>query len=81
MSKIIAHSTSIPKGASKAHYLVQCLHRYEWIVKFAPKICLKTGLDLQLIFGEEYQIAQDMVKLLPSKIDRMCYLGESGLSL
>jgi hypothetical protein len=81
MSKVIPHSSCLPKGASKAIYLVACLHRYEWIVKFAPRICSKRGLDISSVFGEEFQIAKDMVKLLPSKIDRMTYLGESGLSL
>ena len=33
------------------------------------------------IFGDEYQICQDMVQLLPPKIDRMHFLGEKGLSL
>lgn len=89
MSKIIAHSTSLPTTTSsglgadriRAYFLIACLYRYEWILKFAPKICQRRGIDIHDVFGEEFQICQDMVKLLPSKIDRMCYLGESGLSL
>lgn len=81
MSKVVAHPTSLPPGGSRAHFLVACLHRYEWIVKFAPRICQKHNIPISQVFGEEFQIAQDMVKLLPSKIDRVCYMGESGLSL
>jgi hypothetical protein len=83
VSKIIAHPLVLPsdRPADRAHYLVACLHRYEWLVRFAPRICDRRGVALTDIFGEEYQICQDMVKLLPSKIDRMCYMGESGLGL
>jgi hypothetical protein len=38
-------------------------------------------VDLKDYFSEEMKICQDLVKLLPSKIDRMNYLGEGGLSL
>lgn len=83
MSKIVAHVTSLPttNTVNRAHFLVACLHRYEWLIKFVPKICLRRGILIEDIFQEEYKICQDMVKLLPSKIDRMLYLGESGLTL
>jgi hypothetical protein len=88
MSKIVTHPSSMPPSSSSSSdsanrglYLVAGLHRYEWIVKFAPKIAERRGMNLSDFFREEYQIAQDMMKLLPSKIDRMCYMGESGLAL
>jgi hypothetical protein len=79
LSKII--TTAAESNQHRAHYLVVALKRYEWLVKFAPKICKKRGLDVEEIFGEEWKICKEMVSLLPSKIDRMCYLGEKGLSL
>lgn len=83
MSKIIAHPSVLPstRPTDRAYYLVQCLRRYEWLARFAPRICTRRGLSLPEIFGDEYRICEDMVKLLPSKIDRMCYMGESGLGL
>ncbi len=57
----------------------------QWIAsrlaEFAPRICQRRGVDLKDYFSEEMKICQDLVKLLPSKIDRMNYLGEGGLSL
>ena len=79
LSKVI--TTSADSNVSRAHYLVIALRRYEWLVNFAPKICAKRGLNIDETFAEELKICRDMVNLLPSKIDRMCYLGEKGLSL
>lgn len=83
MQKVIPYSGILPSSmpADRAFYLVQCLSRYDWLLKIAPRLCEKRELDLMSIFPEEIQICREMVNLLPSKIDRMCYLGESGLSL
>lgn len=86
MSKVIATTPFLPPAdsadkAQRAHYLVHCLRRYQWLAKFAPAICAKRDLSLTETFGEEHKICEEMVRLLPSKIDRMCFLGESGLSL
>lgn len=84
MSKVIATSTFLPPEDGpqrRAHFLVACLRRYEWLAKYATKLCAKRALDLSQTFGEEHKICEEMVRLLPSKIDRMCFLGESGLSL
>jgi hypothetical protein len=84
MSKVISTTAFLPPNstaAQRGHYLVACLRRYEWLAKFATKICTKRGMSLEDTFGEEHKICEEMVKLLPSKIDRMCFLGESGLSL
>jgi hypothetical protein len=84
MSKVIATPSFLPPGsgpAQRAHYMVACLRRYQWLEKFAVKICDKRGVAVGDVFGEEHKICEEMVRLLPSKIDRMCFLGESGLSL
>lgn len=84
MSKVIATPAYLPPNsgaAQRAHYTVACLRRYEWLDKFAVKICSLRGLKMEDVFGEEHKICGEMTRLLPSKIDRMCFLGESGLSL
>jgi hypothetical protein len=87
LTKTIPSSEFLPPAApgatvsNRAHFLVAALRRYEWLSRFVPKICERRGVDVSTVFGEEWTICQDMVKLLPSKIDRMMYLGESGLSL
>lgn len=93
MSKIIPTALYLPptttttttkkKAAepNRAHYLVACLRRYEWLCKFTKQLCARRGLVINDVFGDELRICEEMVRLLPSKIDRMCYLGESGLSL
>lgn len=84
MSKVIATAAYLPPNsgnAQRAHYMVACLRRYEWLNKFAVKICGLRGLQIDEVFGEEHKICVEMTRLLPSKIDRMCFLGESGLSL
>lgn len=88
MSKVIATPAYLPPSASasvaasqRAHFLVHCLRRYQWLAKFAPALCSKRELSLEETFGEEHKICEEMVRLLPSKIDRMCFLGEGGLTL
>lgn len=84
MSKVIVTPAFLPAGSGpsqRAHYMVGCLRRYEWLAKFAVKICAARGVPVDEVFGEEHKICEEMVRLLPSKIDRMCFLGESGLSL
>lgn len=84
MSKIIATPQYLPPNstaAQRGYYLIAIMKRYDWLRKFAIKICLKHNMSLKDTFGDEHLICEEMVKLLPSKIDRMCFLGESGLSL
>lgn len=85
LSKVIATKAYWPpgpnEGSCKTHFLVSCLRRYGWLSKFAPKICEMRGLNVSDVFREELKICQDMVELLPSKIDRMCFQGEGGLTL
>jgi hypothetical protein len=87
MSKVICTPSFLPPApagaatSNRAHFMVQCLRRYEWLNKFAPKLCARRGAELSEQFGEEHKICEEMVRLLPAKIDRMCFMGESGLSL
>lgn len=78
---ITAPGALATKTTPKGVYLIQCLKRYSWLQVFVPKICLRRGIEINAVFGEEYNICVEMAKLLPSKIDRMCFLGESGLTL
>jgi hypothetical protein len=80
MSKTIPTADYCPKE-DRTFFMQQCLKRYEWIAIFAPKLCTSKGVDISECFSEELGICKDMVNLLPSKIDRMRYKGESGLSL
>ncbi|KAJ1419444.1 KIF-1 binding protein C terminal-domain-containing protein [Ochromonadaceae sp. CCMP2298] len=81
LSKVISTAAFWPPSGQRTHFLVCCLRRYEWLSAFAPKICEKRGVKIEETFSEEHKIVQEMVRLLPSKIDRMTFLGESGLSL
>jgi len=79
LSKVIVDPSSIVTQTSGADYLVASLHRYTWLFKYANNLCKKKSIDINTIFGEEIQICSDMINLLPSKIDRMHFLGEGGL--
>lgn len=85
LSKVVATPPFWPPGSigtgQRTHYMVACLRRYEWLRQFTPRLCGRHQLDVKREFGEEHRIVLEMCRLLPSKIDRMCYLGESGLSL
>lgn len=64
-----------------AYFLTASLRRYQWLHAFALDVCLKKGLDIEEVFGEELAICENMKELLPAKIDRMHWHGESGLSI
>jgi KIF-1 binding protein C terminal len=84
MSKIILDNSSSGGSSinrNKADYLVASLHRYDWLSKYSIQLCLKKSLDIDTVFGAEVKICNDMVELLPSKIDRMHFHGESGLTI
>ena len=53
------------------------LRGYEWLVKMAPAICEMKNVNLEEVFGEEYQICKDFAELLLGKINRIVYQGES----
>jgi hypothetical protein len=84
LSKVVAPShnnNNNNNNSDKAYYLVQALKRYQYLSHYAPRLCEKRGLTVSEIFSEEYNICNEMTSLLPGKIDRICYMGESGLSL
>jgi KIF-1 binding protein C terminal len=78
LSKVISQADS---KEGRAGHLVASLHRYDWLSKFGKQLCVRKGADLEDLFGAEMRICTDMVELLPSKIDRMHFRGESGLSI
>lgn len=59
--------------------MVSSLHRYQWLLQQSPRICEHKKVALEDVFQEESKICSEMIALLPSKIDRMHYLGEGGL--
>ena len=69
------------RNRSKTDYLVSSLHRYDWLSKYSIQLCLRKSLDIDAVFGAEVKICNDMVELLPSKLDRMHFHGESGLTI
>ncbi len=79
LSKIMSPVGTETKERSQ--WLVGCLRKYQWLAKFSRGLCERKGVDVQAVFGQELQVCDDMISLLPSKIDRMHFLGESGLTL
>lgn len=71
---------SLP-AATRSEPLVAALKIYDWLVKYTLTLCARKQLEVGDVFREEYQICQDMVSLLPPKIDRMHYRGEKGLTI
>jgi hypothetical protein len=65
----------------RAEPLVETLKRYQWLSKYARALCQRKGVKIEEMFGDEIKICDDMVALLPAKIDRMHFLGDSGLTL
>jgi hypothetical protein len=78
-SKVIADPAAPPR--ERAEYLVATLRRYQWLSKYARALAQRKNIDLQAVFGAELNVCDDMITLLPSKIDRMHFHGESGLSI
>ena len=61
--------------------MIASMQRYEWLVRFAPKLASAKGIELADVFADEYNICVEMAQLLPSKIHRMHYMGETGFEL
>ncbi len=81
--RLVSKMISLPSepASERAGYFVSSLKHYEWLLKFAHKLCDQKQVKIDEVFTDEVNICQDMVGLLPSKINRMHYGGESGLSL
>ena len=55
------------------------LRKYTWLNSVTCSLCEKKELQLEDTFLNESVICKEMMALLPSKIDRMHYLGESSV--
>ncbi len=62
----------------KAQFLVASLKRYEWLVKAVPKYCTLKDVAIDEVFKTEFDLCKEMVTLLPSRIDRVHYLGSDS---
>lgn len=73
---------NMPSNQGHVYFIAASLRKYEWLRKFTKDLLEKRAIKLEdLPFVDEYKICNEMVELLPQKIDRMCFTGESGLSL
>ena len=77
LSKIVNPPDAAPR--ERTFPLVTCLRRYEWLSKTGPAICSRKGINLDDVFFKERQIIDEMIMLLPSKIDRIHFNGESAM--
>lgn len=64
--------------ALRSQFLVIALKRYEWLVKSVPKYCDLKEMPIENIFKVEFDLCKEMVELLPSRINRVHYLGASS---
>lgn len=62
----------------RVQFLVAALKRYEWLVKAAPKYCALKEVPVDSVFGEELGLCREMAELLPTRINRVLYLGASS---
>ena len=66
-----------PPGASqRAEGIVAALKRYRYLKRTYRALCEKKGLDYEAVFGKEGRVCDEMVELLPSKIDRVHFHGD-----
>jgi uncharacterized protein YchJ len=79
LSKIIVPPTEAPQLRSK--YVVLAWKHYEWLAKKAVALCQVKQQDVQQVFGAELSICNEMVTLLPAKINRIHYTGEVSFDL
>ena len=73
--------TSVIANMSRTKPTVLALKKYQWLEQYAKTLCQAKGISVDDVFKEELMICSDMVQLLPSKIDRMFYLGEGGMTI
>ena len=59
----------------RAKYAVATLKRYEWLYTRCRQLCDNKDIQLEEIFRMEWNVCKDMVELMPSKINRIHYLG------
>ena len=72
LSKVI-DVASISKAKPPVTYIVESLEKYNYLYKMIPSLCQAKGITIQDInYDEEWKIIQEMIKLLPSKLDMVC---------
>lgn len=76
ISKIAVPNTE--SSRDRARFLVGALKRYEWLSNAAPKYCAIKDISVGEIFHTELELCREMTVLLPTRIDRMHYLGNSS---
>lgn len=54
MSKVLVPHTA--SGMEQSKYMVHCLKRYEWLVKYGPALCGIKKMRIEDVFGDEYQV-------------------------
>ena len=78
----VLSKTMMPQEAApqlRVLSMAACLKRYEWLHKNGPAICSRKDVDIHNIWGSEIDIVAEMISLLPAKIDRIFYRGESSI--
>jgi len=76
LSKMLSPPDAAPQ--QRAQSLVASLRRYDWLRKTVPALCEKKGVTVDGVFRNEFEICEEMCNLLPAKIDRVFYQGESA---
>jgi hypothetical protein len=76
LSKMLSPPEAAPQ--QRVQSLVTSLRRYDWLRKTVPALCEKKGVAVDSVFRNEFDICEEMCSLLPAKIDRVFYQGESA---
>lgn len=66
------------KQATHVQFLAAALKRYEWLDKAAVKYCASKEVNIDDVFSTELSLCREMVALLPTRINRMHYLGAAS---
>lgn len=72
-------SKPITDMQNKAVPTMMALKKYQWLHKYAPELCFNKVVVINDVFKDELMLCGEMVELLPGKIDRMVFKGESML--
>jgi hypothetical protein len=82
-ARILSRVLVSPTGDAqqRSQYVVAAMQRYEWLAAKTPSLCRAKSVEVQEVFGDELDICGEMVRLLPSKINRIHYHGEDPLDL
>ncbi len=79
ISRLLSKIGIPPAGSGdRARFLVASLKRYEWLVKAVPKYCALKQVTVEDTFKTELELCREMVVLLPTRIDRVHFLGRDS---